>query len=181
MPDPTSKSFSASCGNCDGSWRSKEAFLASGHRLFGRCPLRPPPDPPSGDGGYKRHLPASDQSTRSVGGVVHEINRAILTRCGQTQTRSMVDNHYPQLIVASPYETTCQRCLNSFAAAIVGRKRDPARDPAAVEQLLQLHLGWAERIRHGPAISEADNKLFRDRDKDLKRRAKASAREQVHT
>lgn len=104
----------------------------------------------------KTHLVSPDQTSRWLGGVYHDSERHVRSRCGQWFARSLQDQ---LLQVTNNLELAdCKRCLHSYGREIFGPPPTSRRRQRSMrEQLIEAVI---HRLSIGVPLSEYDIKAL---------------------
>lgn len=105
---------------------------------------------------YKVHMPAVDQSARTVGVVLHDPARSVVTFCGQTHNKVMLERIDYLLVTEDPAQASCKACLHSYGVQVLGFKRGRVRPELVLSRAEKLIDAVNLRLEYGPPLSRYD-------------------------
>lgn len=105
---------------------------------------------------YKVHMPAADQSERTVGIRIHRPERTVVTFCGQVHNKRMLERIDYPLVTDDPEQATCKGCLHSYGVHVLGFKPGRVKPGVVLSRAEKLVDAVLLRLEHGPPLSNYD-------------------------
>lgn len=105
---------------------------------------------------YKVHMPAADQSARTVGILIHRPERTVVTFCGQVHNKVMLERIDYLLVTDDPEQASCKACLHSYGVQVLGFKPGRVKPEVVLSRGEKLIDAVLLRLEQGPPLSNYD-------------------------